>query len=196
MRQPADHPPRPPGRRRRPAPQRLLAGFLGTTGALLGCVALLRLTDHPWLLPSLGGSCVILFGMARGVMAQPRSFLGGHLLATLVGLAFRAGHLGFGGPVELWAAAAVGAALTAMTATRTIHSPAGANPLVVFAEQAGPGFLVAPLLPGLAVLFGAAFLVNNLARPWGAGPWPRFRKASPRRRAVPDSAANPGGKRT
>ena len=98
-------------------------------------------------------------------MAQPRSFLGGHLLATLVGLGFRLGHVGLGGPVELWAAAAVGAALAAMAATRTIHSPAGANPLVVFAEQAGPGFLVAPLLPGLGVLFAVAFLVNNLARP-------------------------------
>jgi CBS-domain-containing membrane protein len=199
MRQPADDLPPPalprPGRRRRPAPQRLLAGFLGTTLALLGCVALLRLTDHPWLLPSLGGSCVILFGMARGVMAQPRSFLGGHLLATLVGLAFRAGYVAFGGPIEPWVAAAVGAALTAMAATRTIHSPAGANPIVVFAEEAGPGFLFAPLLPGLAVLFAVAFLVNNLARPWGVGPWPRFREASPRRRAMPDSAAKPGGKR-
>ena len=171
-------------RRRRPPAQRLLAGFLGTTLALLGCVALLRLTDHPWLLPSFGGSCVILFGMARGIMAQPRSFLGGHVLATLVGLLFRLGHAGLGEPVELWAAAAVGAALSLMAATRTIHSPAGANPLVVFAEQAGPGFLLAPLLPGLAVLFGIAFLVNNLPRPWGAGPWPRFGEASPRRRSV------------
>jgi CBS-domain-containing membrane protein len=181
---------RPRRGRRRPAPQRLLAGFLGTTFALLGCIGLLRLTEHPWLLPSLGGSCVILFGMARGVMAQPRSFLGGHVLATLVGLAFRFGYLTFGGPIEVWGAAAVGAALTAMAATRTIHSPAGANPIVVFAEQAGPGFLVAPLLPGLAVLFAVAFLVNNLPRPWGAGPWPRFRspirEASPRRRGVAD----------
>jgi CBS-domain-containing membrane protein len=182
-------------KRRHPPPQRLLAGFLGTTLAPLGCVALLRLTEHPWLLPSLGGSCVILFGMTRGVMAQPRSFLGGHLLATLVGLVFRAGYVAFGGPIEFWAAAAVGAALTAMAATRTIHSPAGANPLVVFAEQAGPGFLFAPLLPGLAVLFGVAFLVNNLARPWGAGPWPRFREASPRRRAVADSPPTPRGTR-
>jgi CBS-domain-containing membrane protein len=202
MRQPADDPsPLPPtlpaGRpkRRRQPPQRLLAGFLGTTFALLGCVALLRLTEHPWLLPSLGGSCVILFGMARGVMAQPRSFLGGHLLATLVGLGFRLGYVSFGGPIELWAAAAVGAALTAMAATRTLHSPAGANPLVVFAEQAGPGFLFAPLLPGLAVLFGVAFVVNNLARPWGVGPWPRFHRTSPRRRAVADSVTTPGGKR-
>ncbi len=154
--------------------QRLLAGFLGTVAALVGCVVLLHMTDHPWWLPSLGGSCVILFGMPRGPMAQPRSFLGGHVLSTLVGLGFHAAHQALGGPMELWAAVAVGAALAVMQATRTIHSPAGANPIVVFAEQAQVGFLATPLLPGLCVLFLAAFLVNNLRRPWGAGPWPRF----------------------
>ena len=76
--------------------------------------------------------------------------------------------------MEFWAAASVGAALAAMAATRTIHSPAGANPIVVFAEAADWRFLVAPLLPGLAVLFLIAWLANNLPRPWGAGPWPRF----------------------
>ena len=167
-------------------PQRLLAGFLGTTLALLSCVGLLRWTEHPWLLPSLGGSCVILFGMARGVMAQPRSSSAGTCWRRWSGWA-SASAMTIGGPIELWAAAAVGAALTVMAATRTIHSPAGANPLVVFAEQAGPGFLLAPLLPGLAVLFGIAFLVNNRARPWGAGPWPRFREASPRRRGMRNS---------
>lgn len=159
----------------RTPPQRLLVGFLGTTLALLGAVELLRWTDHPWLLPSLGGSCVILFGMPRGGMAQPRSFLGGHVLASLVGLAFRQGWLLLGGPKEVWATGAVGGALALMAATRTIHSPAGANPLVVFAEEADWDFLLAPLLPGLGVLFAVAFAANNLARPWGAGPWPRFR---------------------
>jgi CBS-domain-containing membrane protein len=158
----------------RPPPQRLLVGFLGTFSALLGCVALLHMTEHPWWLPSLGGSCVILFGMPRGPMAQPRSFVGGHVLATLVGLLFHAGYASLGGPLELWAAAAVGAALAVMQATRTIHSPAGANPIVIFAEHAHFGFLTSPLLPGLAVLFIAAWVANNLPRPWGAGPWPRF----------------------
>jgi CBS-domain-containing membrane protein len=163
----------------RTPPQRLLIGFAGTLAALLGCVALLRLTDHSWLLPSLGGSCVILFGMPRGPMAQPRSFLGGHLLATVTGLLFRAGHAAFGGAEEVWAAAAVGTALALMAATRSIHSPAGANPVVVFAEGADWRFLLTPLLPGLAVLFIVAFAANNLPRPWGAGPWPRFLSARP-----------------
>lgn len=166
----------------RTPPQRMLVGLAGTMTALIGCAGLLHMTAHPWLLPSLGGSCVILFGMPRGPMAQPRSFLGGHLLATATGIVFRTGHEAFGGSIELWAAAAVGAALALMMATRTIHSPAGANPIVVFAEGAGPEFLLAPLLPGLMVLYAVALVANNLPRPWGAGPWPRFLR---RREAAP-----------
>ena len=155
-------------------PQRSLVHLAGPATALLLAHAALSFTEHPWLLPSLGGSCVILFGMARGIMAQPRSFIGGHLIATVAGIAFRMGHSAFGGPIALWIAFAVGAALALMALTRTIHSPAGANPVVVFAEDAGWSFLIAPLLPGLAVLFLVAFAFNNLPRPWGAGPWPRF----------------------
>lgn len=82
----------------------------------------------------------------------------------------------FGEPLEIWAALTVATALVAMMATRTVHSPAGANPLVVFAEDASWWFLLAPLLLGLAVLFGIALVANNLPRPWGAGPWPRCRR--------------------
>ncbi len=157
-----------------PRPPRVLVQVVATAAALLLANAALSFTEHPWLLPSLGGSCVILFGMPRGIMAQPRSFLGGHLIATVVGLVFRMGHDALGGPMGLWLALAVGVALAAMAVTRTIHSPAGANPVVVFVEGAGWNFLATPLLPGLATLFLVAYAANNLPRPWGAGPWPRF----------------------
>ncbi|BDG73661.1 HPP family protein [Roseomonas fluvialis] len=158
-----------------PPPRRILVQIAATTAALLLANAALSFTEHPWLLPSLGGSCVILFGMPRGIMAQPRSFLGGHLVATVVGLVFRMGFDSLGGPMGLWLALAVGVALAAMAVTRTIHSPAGANPVVVFVEDAGWGFVATPLLPGLAtLLFLVAYAANNLPRPWGAGPWPRF----------------------
>jgi len=159
---------------RPPPPRRVLVQVLGTAAALLLAHAALSFTRHPWLLPSLGGSCIILFGMPRSIMAQPRSFLGGHLLATATGLVFHAGHVLLGGPVAPWLALAVGTALAVMALTRTIHSPAGANPVVVFAEGAGWDFLAAPLLPGLAVLFLVAYAANNMPRPWGLGPWPRF----------------------
>lgn len=166
---------------------------LATMAALLATLALLRQTGHPWLLPSLGGSCVILFGMSRGTMAQPRSFLGGHVVATLVGLLMQEAAATLGGPREVWATAAVGIALAAMAGSRTIHSPAGANPLVVFAEEAGWDFLLTPLLPGLALLALAAAVGNNLPRPWGAGPWPR--RLSPAAAPVRGGGSLPAGPR-
>jgi len=152
---------------------RLAVAFAGTAAALLGADALLDLTPHPWLLASLGGSSVILLGMPRGLMARPRSFFGGHPLSTAIALAMRALARRSGGPLEVWAALAVATALAAMMATRTVHFPAAANPLVVFAEDASWWLLLTPLLLGLIVLFAIALVANNLPRPWGAGPWPR-----------------------
>lgn len=153
---------------------RLLVQVAATMAALLATHAVLSFTEHPWLLPSLGGSCMILLGMPRSIMAQPRSFFGGHLLATSVGLFCRLGHHALGGPIAFWIALAVGLALAGMALTRSIHSPAGANPVVVFAEEAGFGFILSPLMAGVITIFLLAFVANNLPRPWGAGPWPRF----------------------
>jgi CBS-domain-containing membrane protein len=157
-----------------PLPARLLVQITATMAALLATHAVLSFTEHPWLLPSLGGSCVILLGMPRGIMAQPRSFFGGHVLATCMGLLCRLCDENLGGPVAFWLALAVGLALAGMALTRTIHSPAGANPVVAFAEEASLGFILSPLLPGLVTVFLMALLANNLPRPWGAGPWPRL----------------------
>jgi CBS-domain-containing membrane protein len=140
--------------------------WIGTAAALGVTAVLLHWTGHPWLLASFGGSCVILFGMPLTEMAQPRSFIGGHVLASVVGITFlRFGLMRFGGSSELWAIAAVATALVLMMMTRTIHSPAGANPLVVFAEHADWIFLLAPLLIGLVILFVTAYIVNNRTAP-------------------------------
>ena len=57
------------------------------TAATLGlAVLLLRLSEAHLMLFSLGGSCVILFGMPDSSMAQPRSLVGGHLIGAVTGL--------------------------------------------------------------------------------------------------------------
>lgn len=139
--------------------------WIGAAAALGATLLLLELNGRSWLLASFGGSCVILFGMAATEMAQPRSFIGGHLVATVTGLVFlRLGYMPFGGPSELWIVTSVATALALMMLTRTIHSPAGANPIIVFAEAADWDFLLVPLAVGLAVLFVTALAANNLPR--------------------------------
>jgi CBS-domain-containing membrane protein len=119
---------------------------------------LLRLGEHPLLLPSLGGSCVILFGMPESVMARPRSLIGGHVIGSAVGIAF--GQIF--GSADWVMAAAVATALLVMQMTKTIHSPAGADPIIAVASGASWSFLVQPIAIGLAVLLAASLLFNAL----------------------------------
>lgn len=97
---------------------------------------------------SFGASCVLAFGVPDSPLAQPRSIIGGHVVSTLVGLLVL-GTLGN----SWWAGAlAVGLALAVMQQTRTLHAPAGANPLVVLAASAPVSFLVTPVLTGAVVI--------------------------------------------
>src|SRR5215831_2292071 len=132
----------------------------GIASIITTCVALLvlDLDRVPYLLASLGGSCVILFAIPDNVMAQPRSFIGGHLLGTTVGLMFS--HAFGGGIFSM--ACAVGTAIALMMFTNTIHSPAGSDPLIVMAAHPGWSFLAAPLGLGLAILFVAAIIYHRL----------------------------------
>lgn len=146
---------------------KLLAVAWIAAAVAIGAAALTFDAAHlPFILASLGGSAVILFGMPESDMAQPRSLLGGHLIATTVGLVFL--NL-LGG--EWWVmAAAVATSLTLMQLTRTIHSPAGADPIIVILNHAGWSFLLTPVAVGLTILLLAALVFNN----WGGlAPYPR-----------------------
>ncbi|MGE0746664.1 MAG: HPP family protein [Rhodospirillales bacterium] len=138
--------------------------WLATAVALGITVAILHETDHPALLASLGGSCIILFGMPGSYMARPYNLFGGHLIAAVIGLAFlKLGHDLVGGNADVWMIAAVSTALVTMMATDSVHSPAGANPVVIFLEHADWTFLVWPLLVGLLVLFATSAVAERLS---------------------------------
>ena len=61
------------------------------------------------------------------------------------------------GPIAM--AVGVGLAIAAMMLSRTMHPPAGGDPLIVILAGATPIFLLSPILAGtvLIVLAGAAF---------------------------------------
>lgn len=149
----------------RPPRQDLL--LAGTGGCLaIAAVAWLSLSAGvAALMAPLGASCFLAFAVPDSPLAQPRHIVGGHLVASAVGLAVL---LACG---EAWwaQALAVGLAISAMLATRTGHPPAGADPLVVFALQPGWDFLLTPVLLGSLVVALVALVFNNL-RPQGAYP--------------------------
>lgn len=138
---------------------------LGATIAIAVVGWLSVSSGSPWLMAPFGASCVLAFGLPDSPLAQPRAIVGGHVLATAVGLAV-GGWLGDG-----WAAAAlgVGLALAVMQLTRTLHAPAGADPLLVIAAHAPLDYLLWPVLAGSLVIVSVAWCVNNLRR-WRS--WP------------------------
>jgi CBS-domain-containing membrane protein len=111
-------------------------------------------------------SIVLVIGSPEAVPAQPRALIGGHLVATLVGMAV----LWLAGP-QAWAAAlAVGLAILAMYLTDTFHPPAGINPLLVVSNNLPWSFLFAPVLAGALLLAASAFAWHRWV---SRRPWPR-----------------------
>jgi CBS-domain-containing membrane protein len=68
------------------------------------------------------------------------------------------------GPTWWAVALAVGTAIALMMITRTVHPPAGSNPVIVFLSQPGWSFLVFPTLIGAIVLVLVALIYNNATR--------------------------------
>jgi CBS-domain-containing membrane protein len=131
-------------------------GFVGIlTLALVGASASLTL-----LLGSFGASCVLLFGYPEAAFAQPANAVCGHLISAAIGLAF----FHWVGPAPWSLAGAVGCAIAAMMATRTVHPPAGSNPVIVFLGHPGWGFLVFPVLAGVLLLTLVALVFHTVIR--------------------------------
>lgn len=131
-------------------------------GAAAGVGAALALSGQrmsPFMLASLGGSAVFLFGLTRAPAAQPRALFGGHLGGALIGIAC---YQWFGD--ALWVYALAQALTVAyMLAARAVHPPAGANPLIMVYHHAGLGALFQPVLAGVFALAAVAFVWSRLA---------------------------------
>ena len=131
------------------------------TGAAIAItLALLLVADRnsPFLLASLGGSTVFLFVLTETEAAQPRALLGGHIGGALIGILC---YQIFGD--ALWVSVtAVVLTMMFMVVTRTVHPPAGANPLIMVHHHAGYLSLLTPVGAGVLTLFLVALVWSRL----------------------------------
>lgn len=141
-------------------------------GAFFGiaAVALLHFNfmsahDLMLIVGSFGASAVLIYGAVRSPLAQPRNFLGGHVLSALVGVAsYKLFY-----PFPWFASSfAVATAIALMHATRTLHPPGGATALiaVIGGEQVhrlGFLYVVLPVGTGAVIMLFVALLINNLS---------------------------------
>lgn len=96
-------------------------------GAAVGVTLALYVVSppvSPFLLVSLGGSAIFLLGLTRASAARPRSLFGSHQ----------------------------GGALFSIACYKTVHSPTGANPVIMIHRHAGLAALWQPVLVGTLAL--------------------------------------------
>lgn len=137
---------------------RLLWCALGAAAGISLALSLAAPPASPFLLASLGGSAVFLFGLTRAPAAQPRALFGGHLGAALIGIAC---YQAFGDALWVYAVAQV-LALSYMLLTKTIHPPAGANPLIMIYGHSGFAALWLPVFAGVMSLALVAVVWSRL----------------------------------
>ena len=140
--------------------QQVAISWLGGSLAIGVIAYLAMLSNTTLILGSFGATCVLVFGFPDSPFSQPRNVIIGHCLSSLIGLLFVA-LLG----VHWWSIAlSVGTAIAVMQLTRTVHPPAGSNPVIVMLTAPGWDFLLTPTLIGSVLLVLVAVLFNNLPR--------------------------------
>ena len=141
-------------------------------GAFLGIAAVAYInfnkfngTDLVMIIGSFGASAVLIYGAIKSPLAQPRNFVGGHLISALIGVtAFQLFH----GHMWLAASIAVATSIAAMHATKTLHPPGGATALIaVIGSQKihdlGYLYIIMPVGLGAFLMLVVALLVNNIS---------------------------------
>lgn len=146
--------------------------WLGAFIAIAVVAIMTQRLEHMLILGSFGASCVILFAYPDAPFAQPRNTIGGHFLSSLVGLTI----VYFLGVTWWTLAIAVATAVALMMVTRTVHPPAGSNPVIVWllaGSHTGLGwdFLLFPTLFGAIAITIVALIYNNITR---EGRYPKY----------------------
>jgi CBS-domain-containing membrane protein len=135
-----------------------ITGLVGGLVSILILAFLTKITSATWLMAPFGASCVLAFGVWNAPLSQPRNIIGGHLIATFVGLVIY--HLFGNTPWTL--GVAVGLAIFFMMLTKTTHPPAGADPIVVILSASSWSYIITPVLIGSVAIVIVALIVNNL----------------------------------
>ena len=155
--------------KRHPVPD-IVASWIG---AFLGILAItvpqqflhLSATTNIMLIGSFGASAVLIYGLPRAALAQPRNLIGGHVVSALAGVSVF--KLVGDAHLDVAAGMAVATAIALMHVTRTLHPPGGATALIAViggekTHALGYAYVAAPVFAGAALMLIVALVANNL----------------------------------
>ena len=148
-----------------PSPPRVSLSYVFATWicsmlAISALYAVSVYTDSILIMAPFGATCVLVFGAPDSPLAQPRHVIGGHFIAATISVALAQI---FG---DSWwvLALGVGTTIAVMQLTRTLHPPAGADPLVIITSHASWGFIFVPVVAGAIILVICGVITNNFAK--------------------------------
>ncbi len=151
----------------------LLEIFLSWVGSFVGIAVVAYInqtvvgtTDQIMIIGSFGASAVLIYGAIKSPLAQPRNFVGGHVISAVIGVT---AYQLF--PETSWFAAsvAVATAIAAMHATKTLHPPGGATALIAVIgspkiHAMGYLYTIIPVGVGTIIMLILALLINNISK--------------------------------
>jgi len=111
-----------------------------------------------WLIPPFGASLVLVMAVHDSPLAQPRNVFFGHILSASSGV-FLFYLLG-NSPISI--SLALSLAIILMMITKTIHPPAGANPIIAILEAKSFEFVIMPVATGALFIVIFAFVYNKI----------------------------------
>ena len=111
-----------------------------------------------WLIPPFGASMVLVMAVHESPLAHPKNVLFGHIISAFSGV-FVFAIFGFS---SLSVGAGVVLAIFLMMLTKTVHPPAGANPIIAILGAKGVGFIIIPVAAGALFIVLFAIIFNKL----------------------------------
>ena len=138
--------------------------IISAFGAFL-CISILTYFNsfdesNLWLIPPFGASMVLVMAVHESPLAHPKNVLFGHIISAFSGV-FVYSILGFS---FLSVGLGVGLAIFLMMTTKTVHPPAGANPIIAILGAKGLDFIIMPVAAGAFFIVLFAIIYNKLLK--------------------------------
>ena len=111
-----------------------------------------------WLIPPFGASLVLVMAVHDSPLAQPRNVFFGHILSASSGVLLF--YLLGNSPISI--SLALSLAIVLMMITKTIHPPAGANPIIAILGAKSFEFVIMPVATGALFIVIFAFVYNKI----------------------------------
>tara|TARA_B100001057_G_scaffold46449_1_gene41414 strand:- start:310 stop:774 length:465 start_codon:yes stop_codon:yes gene_type:complete len=142
----------------------IINSLISALGAII-CISFIAYLDKYfdgaiWLIPPFGATMVLVMAVHSSPLAQPKNIILGHILSALSGVIV----LFLIGDSFLTLGIAVGLSVFVMMVTKTIHPPAGANPIIVILTGAGIEFVFMPVALGSIIIVIFAVVYNRLMK--------------------------------